>query len=126
MHTASGVTRSGVAILALLLGTLPAIAGSEAQYQRDPYAIGHMTLVLTDSSRNPDGSTPVTGAGRPLYVHVWYPSSSPAAQKIRYTWNNPVYNQNPGGAVYPGLPDTPALTFTGSASTSPKIGYWPS
>jgi predicted dienelactone hydrolase len=27
-----------------------------------------------------------------------------------------VYNQNPGGSVYPGLPDTPALAFTGSLS----------
>jgi len=116
MHTASGATSSAVLVLALLLGTLPAIAGSEPQGQSYSYSIGHMALVLTDASRNPDGSTPVTGAGRPLYLHIWYPASSPAAQKIRYTWNNPVYNQNPGGAVYPGLPDTPALTFTGSAS----------
>ena len=41
---------------------------------------------------------------------------SQGTQHVRYTWNNPIYNQNPGGTVYPGLPDTPALTFTGSSS----------
>jgi dienelactone hydrolase len=81
-----------------------------------PYAIGHVTLVITDTTRNPDGSTPVTTAGRPLYLHIWYPTSVRATQPIRYTWNNPVYNQNPGGAVYPGLPDTPSTTFAGSFS----------
>jgi dienelactone hydrolase len=81
-----------------------------------PYAIGHVTLVLTDTTRNPDGSTPVTTAGRPLYLHIWYPTSVRVTQPIRYTWNNPVYNQNPGGAVYPGLPDTPSTTFAGSIS----------
>ena len=80
------------------------------------YAIGHTTLVLTDNSRNVDGSTPVSSAGRPLYLHIWYPTTSPATQHIVYTWNDPVYNQNPGGTVYPGLPDLPALTFTGATS----------
>ncbi|HJS90090.1 MAG TPA: hypothetical protein VJ738_09025 [Steroidobacteraceae bacterium] len=83
------------------------------------YSIGHTTLVLTDTRRNPDGSTPVTTAGRPLYVQIWYPTSSHASQPIRYSWNNPVYNQNPGGSVYPGLPDTPAVTFPGSLSAHP-------
>jgi dienelactone hydrolase len=84
-----------------------------------PYSIGHVTTVLVDTSRNPDGSTPVTTAGRPLYLEVWYPTSVMTSKHISYTWNDPVYNQNPGGSVYPGLPDTPALTFTGSTSAHP-------
>ena len=102
--------------LALLAGMLPGFAVAGASDPQGPYAIGHMTMVLTDHSRNPDGSTPVTTAGRPLYLHLWYPTSARPTQPVRYTWNNPVYNQNPGGGVYPGLPDTPALTFTGSTS----------
>ncbi|HUA88107.1 MAG TPA: hypothetical protein VL994_01655 [Steroidobacteraceae bacterium] len=80
------------------------------------YGVGHVTTVLVDPARNPDGTTPATGAGRPLYLHVWYPTSQAGNQHIRYTWNNPVYNQNTGGTLYPGLPDTPPLTFTGSSS----------
>jgi hypothetical protein len=98
-------------ILTLLFGSRPVSAD-----QPEPYAIGHRTVVLEDTSRNPDGSTPVTTPGRPLYVHIWYPAAAHPTQHIRYTWNNPVYNQNPGGTRYPGLPDTPALTFTGSTS----------
>lgn len=81
------------------------------------YAIGHTSLVIWDRTRNPDGSTPVTTAGRPLYVEIWYPTSAQPTKRIRYTWNNPIYNQNPGGSVYPGLPDTPPLTFSGSLSS---------
>lgn len=81
-----------------------------------PYGIGHGTLVLTDTSRNPDGSVPVTTPGRPLYVHLWYPTTIHAARRIRYSWNNPIYNANPGGKVYVGLPDTPPLAFPGSLS----------
>jgi dienelactone hydrolase len=84
--------------------------------QLGPYSIGHTTLVVFDTSRNPDGSTPVTGPGRPLYVHMWYPTTAKIRGSVAYTWNDPVYNQNPGGAVYPGLPDLPALTFKGSPS----------
>jgi hypothetical protein len=41
---------------------------------------------------------PVTSSGRPLYLHLWYPTSAWwATQHLRYTWNNPVYNSNPGG-----------------------------
>lgn len=110
------LTISAMVILALSIGT-PRVSGAwNEPDQVGRYAIGHVTLVLTDSSRNPDGSIPVTTAGRPLYLHIWYPTSAHPTQKIRYTWNNPVYNQNPGSAVYPGLPDTPALTFIGSAS----------
>ena len=107
--------RSAIVMLALLVATPQAIAGNESG-EIGRYAIGHVTIVLTDTSRNPDGSTPVTTAGRPLYLHIWYPAAAHATQRIRYTWNNPVYNQNPGGSVYPGLPDTPPLTFIGSAS----------
>ena len=84
-----------------------------------PYGIGHTTLVLIDTLRNADGSTPATSAGRPLYVHVWYPTNATVSQHVLYTWNDPVYNQNPGGTVYPGLPDLPALTFTGATSLNP-------
>lgn len=105
-----------VVVATRLASANPSMNGWGAPDQSGPYSIGHRTLVLTDASRNPDGSTPVTTPGRPLYVHLWYPTSAHPAQHIRYTWNNPVYNQNTGGTVYPGLPDTPALTFTGSAS----------
>ncbi len=97
----------------------PGGAGFWPPDQRGAYSIGHVTTVLVDTSRNPDGSTPVTTAGRPLYLEVWYPTSVETSQHIFYTWNNPVYNQNPGGSVHPGLPDTPALTFTGSMSAHP-------
>ena len=106
-------------VLALLAATLPALAAGDDSDRSESYAIGHTTMVVTDTSRNPDGSTPITTAGRPLYLHIWYPTSASARQHIRYTWNNPVYNQNPGGSVYPGLPDTPAVTFTGSTSAHP-------
>ena len=108
--------RTTIMILALVFAAPLAIAAPSAPDQHDSYGIGHVTLVLTDPARNPDGSTPVTTAGRPLYLHLWYPTSAHPTQKIRYTWNNPIYNQNPGGSVFPGLPDTPALTFTGSTS----------
>ncbi len=112
-----GVSRTFVAlILAWLVADSPAIAIANDIDEPGPHAIGHMTLVLDDPSRNPDGSTPATTAGRPLYLHIWYPTAVHAWHKIRYTWNNPVYNRNPGGSVYPGLPDTPPLTFTGSLS----------
>lgn len=90
--------------------------GWNGQGGQRPWSIGHVTLVLTDTSRNPDGSTPVVTPGRPLYLHIWYPTSAHAWQPTRYTWNNPVYNQNAGGSVYGGLPDTPPTTFAGSLS----------
>jgi hypothetical protein len=120
----------------LLLGTLfavsgMAIAGSSDEDKVYPpdragrYSIGHTTIVLTDASRNADGSTPATSSGRPLYLHIWYPTTTPATQHVLYTWNDPVYNQNPGGTVYPGLPDLPALTFTGSMSLNPVADQAP-
>ncbi|MBV8974790.1 MAG: hypothetical protein JOY74_06680 [Sinobacteraceae bacterium] len=118
--TSTAQPRTSLAlVLTLLLGALPALAAASAPGTEGPHGIGHVTLVLTDPARNPDGSTPVTTSGRPLYLHIWYPIAAHPAQRIRYTWNNPVYNQNPGGAIYPGLPDTPALTFPGSLSAHP-------
>ena len=131
-----GAAASALAAKALLLGTLSAasgtaIAGSSDEDRIYPpdragrYAIGHTTLVLTDASRNVDGSTPPTSSGRPLYLHIWYPTTAPVTQHVVYSWNDPVYNQNPGGAVYPGLPDLPALTFTGSTSLNPVADLAP-
>ena len=91
-------------LIALLSGggLEPPIARADSSAdQNGTYAIGHTTVVITDASRNSDGSTPVTSAGRPLYVHLWYPTGAWATQHLRYTWNNPVYNSNPGGAIYP-------------------------
>jgi hypothetical protein len=109
-----------LALIASLTVAAAATAQSADQtYPPDPpgsYAIGHTTVIVTDTSRNPDGSTPVTTSGRPLYLHLWYPTSAASSQHIRYTWNNPIYSQNPGGTVHPGFPDLPALTFTGSSS----------
>jgi dienelactone hydrolase len=115
---------------ALLLGALLAASslaiaapseegGSYPPDRTGPYSIGHTTVVVTDTSRNLDGSTPVTSSGRPLYLHIWYPTTVKTSQHVRYTWNNPLYNQNPAGTVYPGLPDVPALTFIGSSSFNP-------
>ena len=114
---------------AVLLGALLSFSGlvladpSENRFyppdQTGPFGIGHTTLIITDTSRNVDGSAPATGAGRPLYVHLWYPTSIKTAQHILYTWNDPVYSQNPGSSVYPGLPDLPGLTFPGAPSLNP-------
>jgi Platelet-activating factor acetylhydrolase, isoform II len=114
----SGVHSVAMACCAMILTLLFAARPVSAD-QPGPYGIGHRTVVLEDTSRNPDGSTPVTTPGRPLYVHIWYPTAAHPTQHIRYTWNNPVYNQNTGGTRYPGLPDTPPLTFTGSTSAHP-------
>ena len=102
-----------------LVSAGPAAEVWSVQDAQGRYSVGYTTLVLVDPTRNPDGSSPVTTAGRPLYVHIWYPTTARPSQPIAYTWNNPVYNQNAGGAVYPGLPDTPPLTFVGSASAHP-------
>ncbi len=93
--------------------------GSYPPDENGPYSVGHATVIVTDTSRNPDGSTPVTTAGRPLYLHLWYPARATTSAHVTYTWNNPIYNQNPGGTVYPGFPDLPALTFIGSPSFNP-------
>jgi Platelet-activating factor acetylhydrolase, isoform II len=125
-----GTAGSSLAVRAILTGALACVSTTTMSAPADegergapggpgPYGIGHTTLVVTDASRNLDGSTPSTGSGRPLYVHIWYPTNAHTNQHVRYSWNNPVYNQNPGGAVYPGLPDLPALTFAGSTSLHP-------
>lgn len=127
----SSLLARSIAIAALLCVSSAALAGlPDEGAHRAPdglgrYGIGHTTVVIIDASRNVDGSTPATGSGRPLYVHIWYPTNVHTSQHVVYTWNNPVYNQNPGGAVYPGLPDLPALTFTGSTSLNPVAEHAP-
>ena len=60
----------------------------------------------------------MTSAGRFLHLDIWYPTTVKTTGHVFYTWNNPLYNENPGGLVYPGLPDLPALTAEGSISFS--------
>ena len=120
---AAAVAAVGV-ISALLLAPARVAAGSSDHrfYPPDelgPYAIGHTTVVITDLTRNPDGSTPPISAGRPLYLHIWYPAGAGRSVPIAYTWNNPVYSENPGGMVYPGLPDLPPMTFPAAHSAHP-------
>ncbi len=106
---------------ALLLGSPAAFAKHKkggAPDQKGPYEIGHTTAILTDTSRNIDGSTPPTGAGRFLYLDIWYPTDVETDARIRYDWNNPLYNENPGGAVYPGLPDLAPMTWLGALSSN--------
>ncbi len=114
---------------ALLLAALLMAPGSASALDRDDkfasperagrYGIGHTSVIITDPSRNLDGSAPATSSGRFLHLDIWYPTTVKGQQHIRYTWNNPLYNQNPGGAVYPGLPDLPALPAEGSRSLNP-------
>jgi hypothetical protein len=115
---------SAVLAMTTALGTSVALADPpghrmDSPEELGPYAIGHTTVVVTDLTRNPDGTAPATGAGRPLYLHLWYPTGANGSGRVAYTWNNPVYNQNPSNSVYPGLPDLPALTFSGSPSLNP-------
>ena len=125
----SGARAPALIAKALLLGALLSVSGlaladeeGDRFYPPDhlgPHGIGHTTLVITDTSRNVDGSAPAITPGRPLYLHIWYPTKVRTTNHVLYTWNDPVYNQNPGGAVYPGLPDLPALTFPGATSLNP-------
>ena len=115
--------RYGILVAALATAAWATSAGAAAPPERGApperpglYGVGHTTVVITDTSRNPDGSKPLTTPGRPLYLHLWYPTTEHANGHINYSWNDPVYNQNPAGSVYPGLPDVPALTFTGASS----------
>jgi hypothetical protein len=129
--TGSTLVAGSILIAALLFVGGAAMAGSGddgnhyAPDRAGSYGIGHTTLVVIDHSRNVDGSTPATGSGRPLYVHIWYPTDARTSQHVLYSWNDPVYNQNPSGTVYPGLPDLPALTFTGSTSLNPVADHAP-
>jgi dienelactone hydrolase len=93
--------------------------------QVGPYSIGHTTVILTDTTRNLDGSTPVNSEGRFLHLDIWYPTTEKTTGHVFYTWNNPLYNENPGGLVYPGLPDLPALTAEGSISLNPVLDEAP-
>jgi dienelactone hydrolase len=85
------------------------------------YSIGHTTVQVTDPSRDLDGSTPPTTEGRYLHLDIWYPTEVPTTDHITYTWNNPLYNENPGGTVYPGLPDLAPLTSAGATSLNPVL-----
>ncbi len=116
--------------LTLLLGV--SIAGAGSAIAKEParfpapdelgaYSIGHITVNVTDPSRNLDGSTPATSEGRYLHLDVWYPTRVATDEHINYTWNNPLYNENPGGSVFPGLPDLPKLTSAGSTSLNPVL-----
>jgi dienelactone hydrolase len=114
-----------VAVCVLALSSV-ALAGESARgfYPPDqlgPYSIGHTTATITDTTRNLDGSTPATAAGRFLHLDIWYPTTQKTTAHVFYTWNNPLYNQNPDGLVYPGLPDLPALTAEGSRSLNPVL-----
>src|SRR5450631_229324 len=91
--------RSSLAARAFLIGALLGLSGTamaglaDQSGQKAPdgvgrYGIGHTTLVVTDTSRNLDGSTPATGSGRPLYVHIWYPTNVRTSQHVLYSWNN--------------------------------------
>ncbi len=74
-----------------------------------PYKIGHTTMLLTDPSRNPCGvsigSSCITVLGitdlsnqtRPIYIHLWYPSSDGAGPASVYTESNPLYDGNHPG-----------------------------
>jgi dienelactone hydrolase len=113
---------AGLLLGALLIGSNVALADkkhkSGAPDEVGPYSIGHTTVVLTDTSRNNDGSTPATASGRFLHLDIWYPTDMKADAQILYDWNNPIYNENPDAALYPGLPDLPAMTWDGSLSTN--------
>jgi dienelactone hydrolase len=129
---AIGLLAASVILTGAMLGSSgAALAGVAAEGSSGApdgpgrYGIGHTTLVITDAARNVDGTVPATGSGRPLYLHIWYPTNVRTHQHVLYTWNNPLYNQNPGGAVYLGLPDLPALTFTGATSLNPVAEHAP-
>ena len=54
--TSAAVTRTSVVlVLGLLVAALPEIAAAGGSGTQDLHAIGHVTLVLTDAARNPDG-----------------------------------------------------------------------
>jgi dienelactone hydrolase len=113
---------AGLLLGTLLIGSNVALADkkskSQAPDEAGPYAIGHTTVILTDSSRNNDGSMPSIPPGRFLHLDIWYPTDVKTDARILYDWNNPLYNENTDGLIYPGLPDLPAMTWDGSLSTN--------
>ena len=117
------------AVTLLVLSSVSLAAGSRGASsppdQLGPYSIGHTTADITDPTRNLDGSTPVTGAGRYLHLDIWYPTTKKTTDHVYYTWNNPLYNDNAGGLNWPGLPDLPALTAEGSVSLNPVLDQAP-
>ena len=56
------------------------------------YKIGHTTMLLTDPTRNQDGSSSSTPQGRPLFVHILYPSEVRRGSLAQYSENNPIYD----------------------------------
>ena len=124
--TSSGAPRRIQFFITALISTL--LLTSQVAFAKDqkggkpdepgPYAIGHTTIILNDSSRSTDGSTPVTDDGRYLHLDIWYPTDVKTSERIWYDWNNPIYNDNPGGTRYLGLPDLPEMTWDGSLSTN--------
>lgn len=56
------------------------------------YKIGHTTMLLTDPTRNQDGSSSSTPQGRPLFVHILYPSEVRRGTLAQYSENNPIYD----------------------------------
>jgi dienelactone hydrolase len=113
---------TGLMLAAFLIGSNVALADkkhkSQAPDEIGPYSIGHTTVILTDTSRNNDGSTPSTASGRFLHLDIWYPTDVKTDARILYDWNNPIYNENIDGLAYPGLPDLPEMTWDGSLSTN--------
>lgn len=121
----------GIAMALLVSATVAAASGSafageSTQRPAGPdqlgeYSIGHTTVQVTDPSRNLDGSTPATSAGRYLHMDIWYPTNVSSNDHATYTWNNPLYNENPGGTVWPGLPDLAPLPGDGARSLNPVL-----
>ena len=129
-HQARSIAVCGIAIAMLVSVTVvadgPAAANNRNNRPAAPtelgdYSIGHTTVQVTDPSRNLDGSTPATSAGRYLHMDIWYPTDVANAEHTTYTWNNPLYNENPGGAVWPGLPDLAPLPAQGAESLNPVL-----
>ncbi len=125
VSTAVGLTMALLFGVSVMGGGSAIAKDSQERFHRPDqagaYAIGHITVEVTDPSRNPDGSTPATSPGRPLHLDIWYPTRVATTEHIAYTWNNPIYNENPGGSVYPGLPDLASLTAEGSPSFNPVL-----
>lgn len=128
-HGVRVLTAMGLAMTSVV-GLSAAGGGAASAKERDrfhapdatgEFFIGHTTVNITDPSRNIDGTTPATSDGRYLHLDIWYPTTVPTDQHIAYTWNNPLYSENPGGSVYPGLPDLPAMTAQGSVSFNPVL-----
>jgi dienelactone hydrolase len=107
------------ALLCLLLLTSQSAFAKKnaAPDETGPYNIGHTTVILTDPARNLDGST-TEPTGRFLHLDIWYPTDVKTSERIWYDWNNPLYNENPLGAVWPGLPDLPEMQWSGSLSSN--------